>query len=115
MVVNGKGKALETRLVQMAFARRMVVGMVTLGVRGRDPAQHPSHQPILGGPQNRVPVVGHQGKGEQRDGIAFQAFAQHTEKGRVVLILVKSQKRPPSPFPFTSPFPFMARARIGSP
>jgi hypothetical protein len=44
----------------------MAVGMVTLDVRGRDPSQHPSHQPSSEGPQNHWPVIWHQGKREQK-------------------------------------------------
>jgi hypothetical protein len=90
VVVIGNGKALETRRVHIAFDRRMIVGMVPLGLRGRDPAQHASHQSILGGPQNHVPVIWHQGKREQLDEIAFQAFAQRAEESPVVIVLVRN-------------------------
>ncbi len=89
VIVIGNGKALETGPVQMTFAGGMIVGVVTLGMRGRNPAQHPPHQPVLGRPENHVPVIGHQGKREQLHGIAFQAFGQHTEEGLIVLVFVE--------------------------
>ena len=91
VIVISNGKALETRLVQVPFAGRMVMSVVSLRVRGCNPTQHPPHQPIFGGPQNHVPMIRHQRKRKQLNGVAFEALTQNAEECVVVFVLVKDR------------------------
>jgi cytochrome c oxidase subunit I len=84
-------KTLEAALVKMAGSGAVVVRVMASGMGHYHPVQQPAHRPVFPGRQNHVPVIWHQGKREQLDGIAFQAFPQHAEKGLVVFVLVEDR------------------------
>ncbi len=91
MSIVGDGKILEASLVQVPLSRSVIMRMVTLRVRRRDPPQHSPHLSDLGGPQDQVPMVGHQRERKQFHGVAIQPFSQHAQERLIILGLVKDR------------------------
>ncbi len=83
-------KALEAVPVQVPFSRPMLVGVVALGVRSRNPTEDPSHEAVLRWTGKRVPVICHQRKRTQLHCIALEPFAQHANKRLKILVLVQN-------------------------
>jgi hypothetical protein len=63
--------------------------VITLGVRGRNPTQHPTHQAILGRTKNHVPMIRQERKRKQFHGIALESFGQHAEERLIILGFAK--------------------------
>ena len=82
-------EALERTLVEMPRPGGVVVGMVSSRVGCGDPAEQPSHGAVVAGPQNQVPVVGHEAEGEQIDWVASQSLRKRPQEGPVVFGFVK--------------------------
>ena len=61
-------EAFESPLVNMPFARRVIVSMVTHRVRGRDPTLKTTHFTVPSGTQNQMPVIRHELIGKQLHG-----------------------------------------------
>ena len=69
-------KTLEPALINVAFARAVMMGVISHRVGRGDPAHEAAHLAALIGPQHQVPVVRHQLIGEQVDVVSFESFAE---------------------------------------
>jgi hypothetical protein len=90
MVVGFHGKRFEAALVQMAAADILIMGVPALGVGQREPVHEIGKLAVMLGPQNHVPVIGHQAIGEQpcvRQ--ACLRFHQHIDERLVIAVLMK--------------------------
>jgi hypothetical protein len=67
MVIVLNGKRLETPLIQMPFAGRVMVGVVSLSVSERQPLGELGHLTINLRSNDKMPMVGHQTVTEQID------------------------------------------------
>ena len=90
MIVVLDWKALETPLIEMALAGGLVVGVIAHGVGQRDPAQETAHATILGGLQDKVPVVGHQLIAKYPTRVAFQTLSEDALKSDKIFFLVEN-------------------------
>lgn len=82
-------KRFKASLIQMAFACRVVVGVVSLGVCQDEPLSKTAHFPVHIRADTHVPVIGHQTKREQANIEAFNGLGKHRFKSLEVLIFVK--------------------------
>ena len=73
MIVVLHGKAFEASLRNVAFARRMVVGVVAHRVGPGHPAKQLAHRTLPGRLTYPVPVVGHPLVGQQLDCVALES------------------------------------------
>ena len=91
MIVVLHGKAFETSLINMAFARRMVVGVVAHRVGSCHPAKQLTHLTIPGRLKDHVPVVGHPLVGQQLDGVALKSFRENSLERFVIALFVEDR------------------------
>ena len=71
-------------MVDMAGSGGMVVGVPAHAVRVGQPAAEGAELAVGFRPKNEMPMVGHQGEGEDPQGAFLEGFGQHAEKGGVV-------------------------------
>ncbi len=90
VLIVGDRKTLESALIEVPAAATMVMTAVAKGVSRRDPSQQSSHLPILDRAKNQMPVVGHQRKTKQFDGVFLKSLGQHPNEGLEVFRLVKN-------------------------
>lgn len=77
VVVLGYGKTLESALVNVPAAAGVVMFVVATDMHHPHPA-HPAAQGVVGlGPNNQVPMIGHQTVREQLHRVSLQAVGQY--------------------------------------
>ena len=81
----------------MSFSRSLIVGVVTHGVRERDPPQEMAHPSVLAGLHYQVPMIGHQLVGQDSAGIELQSLGQDVFESLVVGVFVKDGRTPIAP------------------
>lgn len=83
------GEGFEPALVEVAGARRLVVGVVALGVEVGDAAEELRQLAVGGRVEGHVPVVGHEAVVEEAGGVAFERLEKDALEGGVVGVLVE--------------------------
>lgn len=94
MLIGLDGKRLEAALIDRAGPSGLVRGMPSLGVGNRDPAENFRKLTVMSGPQQQVPVIGHQAIGGDADARGGLGFGQNLFKGGVVSGSLKQGSRP---------------------
>lgn len=85
------GEAFEAALVEVAAGGVVVMGVVAAGVGDADPANELAEGLVGFGPDDQMPVVGHEAVGEQVGGVECQGLAQQLFKGRVVGVFMEER------------------------
>jgi hypothetical protein len=83
------GKTLQPALIDLSLVARPVVGMQPHRVRKRNPPQEVAHACIFRGPQQRMPVVGHELVSQHPAGIRLPSIGADLLEGIVVLRFVE--------------------------
>ncbi len=92
MLVVLDGKTLIALLVHMAQPARMIMGMVTHGMRPTNPFHETAHFAIDQRAQHEMVVIRHQLIAEQFQPMAFQSFGEDPLKRTVVSVLVEDRR-----------------------
>src|SRR5260221_8171815 len=92
MFVGFDRKGLEAALVNMAGTRHVVVSVPAHAVRVRHPAAKVAEIAVVFGPEDKMPMVGHQHKGQNPHGALLQGFGHDAEKRRVIGWLFKQRQ-----------------------
>ena len=89
MVVALDGETLEAALVERAGAGGVAVGVPALGVGDGEKPHELAEVAVGFGPEDHVPVVGHQAVGEDADGEDFEGTFDHPFHGEIVGVIVE--------------------------
>ena len=92
MIVFLDGERLEAALIQMAGADGAVVRVPTHGVRVRQPAKKVGQVAIALGPEDEVPVIGHEAVAENADRELGVGFIDNAQERLVVAVLLEERQ-----------------------
>ena len=89
MLVIGERKALESPLIQMPVAARVVMTPISKRMGRGHPSEQLPHLTVLGRPKHKMPMIGHQRKRENFDGVFLKPLTKNPQKGLVVVGFVE--------------------------
>src|SRR5688572_1088301 len=92
MLVVLNRKCLEATLIQMAGARRVIMGMPTHGVRVCQPAEKIGQLMVGLRSQYEMPMIGHHAIREDADWDALVGFLENTLEGFIVGVFLEQRQ-----------------------
>jgi hypothetical protein len=82
-------EALEGPLIHVPTTARSIVGVITKRVGRSEPSAEPPHRAIFLRAKDEMPMIVHQAKGKQVDGVFVESFTQGPQECYVVVRLVE--------------------------